>query len=96
MIATPLSARGSLPEPLRSVPCAAQQAVPVAASAVQVITDTTQSGTTIGPAAKSGKSVCVDTEVDGEKVGTFNESAERNRFGANWGKSAFPQRPAGR
>ncbi|MBN3728740.1 hypothetical protein G3N92_31795 [Burkholderia sp. Ac-20379] len=28
------------------------------------------------------------------RVGTFNLSAERNRFGANWGKSAIPQRPA--
>ncbi len=28
------------------------------------------------------------------RVGTFNLSAERNRFGANWGKSITPQRPA--
>lgn len=28
------------------------------------------------------------------RVGTFNLSAERNRFGSNWGKSATPQRPA--
>lgn len=28
------------------------------------------------------------------RVGTFNFSAERNRFGSNWGKSATPQRPA--
>ncbi|WP_082743469.1 MULTISPECIES: hypothetical protein [unclassified Burkholderia] len=28
------------------------------------------------------------------RLGTFNLSAERNRFGANWGKSATPQRPA--
>lgn len=28
------------------------------------------------------------------RVGTFNLSAERNRFGSNWGKSAQPQRPA--
>lgn len=27
------------------------------------------------------------------RVGTFNLSAERNRFGANWGKSITPQRP---
>ena len=27
------------------------------------------------------------------RVGTFNLSAERNRFGANWGKSPYPQRP---
>ncbi|PTB22840.1 hypothetical protein C9I57_01080 [Trinickia symbiotica] len=28
------------------------------------------------------------------RVGTFNLSAERNRFGTNWGKSITPQRPA--
>ncbi|WP_242411397.1 hypothetical protein [Burkholderia sp. A1] len=28
------------------------------------------------------------------RIGTFNLSAERNRFGANWGKSVTPQRPA--
>ncbi|WP_323120591.1 hypothetical protein [Burkholderia alba] len=28
------------------------------------------------------------------RLGTFNFSAERNRFGSNWGKSATPQRPA--
>lgn len=28
------------------------------------------------------------------QVGTFNYSAESNRFGSNWGKSVFPQRPA--
>lgn len=28
------------------------------------------------------------------RVGTFNLSTERNRFGSNWGKSATPQRPA--
>ncbi|KVN33418.1 hypothetical protein WJ63_05200 [Burkholderia pyrrocinia] len=28
------------------------------------------------------------------RLGTFNLSAERNRFGTNWGKSATPQRPA--
>lgn len=28
------------------------------------------------------------------RVGTFNASAERNRFGNNWGKSVTPQRPA--
>lgn len=27
------------------------------------------------------------------QVGTFNLSAERIRFGSNWGKSALPQRP---
>lgn len=27
------------------------------------------------------------------RVGTFNLSAERNRFGSNWGKSVTPQRP---
>ncbi|WP_088505136.1 hypothetical protein [Burkholderia ubonensis] len=28
------------------------------------------------------------------RLGTFNLSTERNRFGTNWGKSATPQRPA--
>ncbi|PQV46082.1 hypothetical protein [Paraburkholderia sp. BL21I4N1] len=28
------------------------------------------------------------------RVGTFNLSTERNRFGANWGNSVTPQRPA--
>ncbi|RKP52840.1 hypothetical protein D7S89_02990 [Trinickia fusca] len=28
------------------------------------------------------------------RVGTFNASAEHNRFGTNWGKSVTPQRPA--
>ncbi|WP_165487668.1 hypothetical protein [Burkholderia vietnamiensis] len=28
------------------------------------------------------------------RVGTFNLSTERNRFGSNWGKSVTPQRPA--
>jgi len=28
------------------------------------------------------------------RVGTFNLSTEKNRFGSNWGKSATPQRPA--
>lgn len=28
------------------------------------------------------------------RLGTFNLSAEQNRFGANWGKSVIPQRPA--
>jgi hypothetical protein len=28
------------------------------------------------------------------RLGTFNLSTERNRFGSNWGKSATPQRPA--
>ncbi|MGH8780537.1 hypothetical protein [Paraburkholderia sp.] len=28
------------------------------------------------------------------RVGTFNLSTERNRFGSNWGKSVQPQRPA--
>lgn len=27
------------------------------------------------------------------RLGTFNLSTERNRFGANWGKSVTPQRP---
>jgi hypothetical protein len=27
------------------------------------------------------------------RSGTFNESAEHNRFGSNWGKSVTPQRP---
>jgi hypothetical protein len=27
------------------------------------------------------------------RVGTFNYSAESNRFGANWGRSVTPQRP---
>jgi hypothetical protein len=27
------------------------------------------------------------------RSGTFNESAEQNRFGSNWGKSVIPQRP---
>ncbi|WP_175968654.1 hypothetical protein [Burkholderia sp. BCC0322] len=27
------------------------------------------------------------------RLGTFNLSTERNRFGANWGRSATPQRP---
>lgn len=28
------------------------------------------------------------------RLGTFNLSTERNRFGANWGKSVTPERPA--
>ncbi|OMG71653.1 hypothetical protein [Burkholderia ubonensis] len=28
------------------------------------------------------------------RLGTFNLSTERNRFGTNWGKSATPQRPS--
>ncbi|WP_235510293.1 hypothetical protein [Burkholderia sp. lig30] len=28
------------------------------------------------------------------RVGTFNLSTEKNRFGKNWGKSVNPQRPA--
>ena len=28
------------------------------------------------------------------RLGTFNLSTEQNRFGANWGKSVTPQRPA--
>jgi len=28
------------------------------------------------------------------RVGTFNLSGERNRFGSNWGTSSTPQRPA--
>lgn len=28
------------------------------------------------------------------RLGTFNLSTERNRFGTNWGKSVTPQRPA--
>ncbi len=27
------------------------------------------------------------------RIGTFNLSTERNRFGSNWGRSATPQRP---
>ncbi len=27
------------------------------------------------------------------RLGTFNLSTERNRFGSNWGRSATPQRP---
>ncbi|KLU24881.1 hypothetical protein EOS_17965, partial [Caballeronia mineralivorans PML1(12)] len=27
------------------------------------------------------------------RVGTFNYSAESNRFGSNWGRSVTPQRP---
>ncbi|MCA8274185.1 hypothetical protein LGN17_16965 [Burkholderia sp. AU30280] len=27
------------------------------------------------------------------RLGTFNLSTERNRFGANWGRSVTPQRP---
>ena len=27
------------------------------------------------------------------RVGTFNLSTEKNRFGSNWGRSATPQRP---
>ncbi|KVH63993.1 hypothetical protein WS89_08040 [Burkholderia sp. MSMB1072] len=27
------------------------------------------------------------------RLGTFNLSTERNRFGSNWGKSVTPQRP---
>ncbi|WP_114814924.1 hypothetical protein [Paraburkholderia kururiensis] len=36
----------------------------------------------------------VNAKGPSNRVGTFNLSTERNRFGSNWGKSVTPQRPA--
>ena len=49
---------------------------------------------TLPPDAAASQSVTQGL-VNGpsNRVGTFNLSAERNRFGSNWGKSITPQRP---
>lgn len=49
------------------------------------------------PAAPSGASQSAAEALaksPSNRLGTFNLSTERNRFGSNWGKSATPQRPA--
>ena len=52
------------------------------------------------PAAPSGPSGASQSAAEAlakspsNRLGTFNLSTERNRFGSNWGKSATPQRPA--
>ncbi|MGG1948142.1 hypothetical protein AB1286_25605 [Trinickia sp. NRRL B-1857] len=49
------------------------------------------------PAVSSGASQSAAeglAKSPSNRLGTFNLSTERNRFGSNWGKSATPQRPA--
>ncbi|WP_233217220.1 hypothetical protein [Trinickia dabaoshanensis] len=49
------------------------------------------------PVASSGASQSAAEALaksPSNRLGTFNLSTERNRFGSNWGKSATPQRPA--
>ncbi|WGS48364.1 hypothetical protein LFL96_11180 [Paraburkholderia sp. D15] len=49
------------------------------------------------PAASNGASRTAAeaaANAPSNRVGTFNLSTERNRFGANWGNSVTPQRPA--
>ncbi|WP_260858419.1 hypothetical protein [Paraburkholderia sp. BCC1885] len=53
----------------------------------------------LAPAAVAGGAVAPNAAqalatAPSNRVGTFNYSAESIRFGSNWGKSVFPQRPA--
>ncbi|MFX1738602.1 hypothetical protein PXJ20_19270 [Paraburkholderia sp. A1RI_3L] len=47
-------------------------------------------------AAQAASPTAAEANAKGpsNRVGTFNLSTERNRFGSNWGKSVTPQRPA--
>jgi len=49
----------------------------------------------LAPSAAAGASMAsgVPTDAPSNRLGIFNQSAERNRFGNNWGKSVTPQRP---
>lgn len=49
---------------------------------------------TAAPSGASQSAAEALAKSPSNRLGTFNLSTERNRFGSNWGKSATPQRPA--